>query len=70
MAGKDEENIRALLVSRYNRAFRRVVGEDGMIPIWGPYNIPDEAIISALKNNEPLDIEQYRDKSIPEDAVF
>ena len=40
------------------------------IPFFGPYNIPNDAIITAMKTGVPLDIEQYRDKSIPDNAIF
>lgn len=40
------------------------------IPDFGPYVIPKEAILAALRSGKPFDIEDYRDMSIPDDAVF
>ena len=51
----------------YNAFFR---GEEDLIPAFGPYNVPSEAMIAAMRSGKPLDLEDYRDENIPDGAVF
>lgn len=44
-------------------------GEEG-IPTFGPYDIPVDVLISSIKSRKPLDIEQYKEKDLPDDVVF
>lgn len=44
--------------------------DEERIPYYGPYNVPKDALISALRSHKKLDLEQYKEKGLPEDIVF
>lgn len=56
----------------YNAFFEREIYDEEAqgIPDWSPYAIPSGDIIDAMNGREPLDLEEYRDRNIPDDAVL